>query len=198
MNPTRQSCPSCPSCGADVRADAQRCPACDFTGGDTMVMFPDPAPPLLPVLDAAGLWDDAGTRKIEAALEKQHRRFPQFRFRICTVMLPDETKLPVFGFWLLNASPLQASETAEERAWTVLLLIDSRSGGVAAIPGYAAGCCFGDEDWKTALAAMAPAWKSGKPVRAVIRFLETSASLLEHAWKRRGSRRSVRVRRSAS
>ena len=185
---------ACPACAAPVAADAKWCPACNFTGGDTVVMFPDPPPPLMPLLDAAGLWIPDEMKMIETAREKLRRRFPQFHFHICTVMLPPETKLPAFGFWLLNVCPFYVNETAEDRAWTVLLLINARTGQAAVIPGYSAEHWISDEDWTKILATMSPAWKAGKSAQAVIRFFETSAACLDRSWKLRGLRRSKHPR----
>ena len=58
---------SCPACGGTLKPDAKWCPSCNFTGADSMEMFPDTPPPLLPVLDAANLFSDTDLRKIEAA-----------------------------------------------------------------------------------------------------------------------------------
>lgn len=180
----------CPKCGAAVAADAKWCPSCNFTGGDSMAMFPDPPPPLLPLLDAAGIWTAGDVRRIETAREKLRRRFPQFHFHVCTVMLPDETSLPVFGFWLLNVCPLYVNETAEDRSWTVLLLINARTGKCAAVPGYSAENWLTDDDWRKVLSLMTSLWKSGRSADAVIRYFENSATFLDHAWKQRGLRRS--------
>lgn len=182
--------PACPSCGGFVAADATRCPACGFTGEDTLGIFPDPPPPLLPVLDAAELWSVADLKKIEAAREKLRRAFPQFHFHICSVMLPEGTKLPLFGFWLLNVCPFYVNETAADRAWSVLLLIDAHSGSVAVVPGYSAERWLNDEDWTKALWSMAPDWRAGRSADAVIRFLGTAGTFLGQAWKARGLRRS--------
>jgi hypothetical protein len=159
-----------------------------------MATYPDPPPPLLPVLDAAGIWTPGNIGEIETARDKLRRRFPQFRFHICTVMMPRETILPVFGFWLLNVCPLHANETEEDRAWTVLLLINARTGQAAVVPGYHAERWLSDDDWSKALAAMDSAWKAGKSAGAVLSFFAAGATLLDQSWKLRGSPRSRKSR----
>ncbi len=171
-------------------ADSKWCPSCNFTGGDTMAMFSDSPPPLLPILDAMGLWTESDLKKIEAERNSLRRRFPQFQWRICTVRLPPDAQLPLFGFWLLNACPLHEKETYEERAWTVLLLIDLASGRAAVIPGYAAETCLADDDWQKSLIAMASRWESGNTADAVVEFFKSSSSHLDESWKFNGSRRS--------
>ena len=177
---------TCPSCGAEVSADAKWCASCNFTGAYSMVMFPGPPPPLMPVLDAAGLWSAGDVSRIETARGILRGRFPQFHFNVCTVMLPSETKLPVFGFWLLNASPLNVEESAEDRAWTVLLLINARTGQAAVVPGYSAEPWLSDEEWTKVLSHMAPRWKAGNSAGAVAAFFESSAVFLDRAWKLHG------------
>jgi hypothetical protein len=157
-----------------------------------MDLFPEAPPPLLPILDAAGILSERDVWKIEAARDKLRRRFPQFHWRVCTVVLPAESDLLVFGFWLLNVCPLHGNESAEDRAATVLLLINAGTGQVAAVPGYAVESVLSDENWKTVLATMAAPWRDGQPVDAVIRFFNHARIHLERAWKSYGARRSAR------
>lgn len=184
----------CPACGDIVPADARWCPSCQFTGRHSLEMFPGSPPPLMPVLDAAGLLKADELRKIEGAGEKLRQRFPQFRWRVCSIVLPPERKLSVFGFWMLNASPLSVGETAEDRAWSVLLLLNAGTGEAAVVPGYSAEPWLSDADWRSLLERMSAAWRAGKPARAVIRFYEGAGRYLDLAWKRRGGRQSRRAR----
>ena len=188
--------PACPSCGGEIAVDAQFCPACGFTGNHTMAMFSNAPPPLLPVIDAAGIWSDGEIHAITAAGNRIRKRYPQLRFHVCSVMLPSETNLSVFGFWLLNVCPLDAGETREERAWVVLLLINSRTGQATVVPGYSVEHWLCDRDWMEALETMCPAWVSGKPAAAVLRFFKTSAGLLDRVWKARITRKSGKSKRS--
>jgi len=153
-----------------------------------MELFPDPPPPLLPILDAAGILNEREIGRIEAARDRLRRRFPQFQWRVCTVVLPPESNLSIFGFWLLNACPLHSKETAEDRASTVLLLINAGTGQVSAVRGYAAESCLSDDDWKAILETMAEPWRTGDPVEAVIRFFKITHIHLERAWKIYGAR----------
>lgn len=180
---------TCPACAGPLKVDSKWCPACQFTGSQTVDLFPDEAPPLLPVLDAVGLLPEDGIRKITAAMDRVRAGFPQFHWKVCIVNLPAGSSLPVFGFWLLNASPLY-TETVDERAWTVLLLINEANGQAAVIPGYGAEPFLADQEWKTTLALMVEPWRSGKPVDAVLQFFKGAQGSLKHAWKRYGARRS--------
>jgi hypothetical protein len=183
---------TCPACAGPLKVDSNWCPGCHFTGGDTVAMFPDNPPPFLPILDAAGILKPADLGKIEAARDRLCRRFPQFHWRICTVILPPETRLAVFGFWMLNACPLDENETPEARAATIFLLINADSGQAAVIPGYAAESCLSDDGWKEVLASMAGPWRAGAPAEAIVRFFKSTRSRLELVWKSYGIRKSAR------
>lgn len=184
---------ACPACGAGLKLDSNWCPGCGFTGGDTVAMFPDNPPPFLPILDAAGILKPGDVHQIEVARESLRRRFPQFRWWICSVILPPETRLPVFGFWLLNVCPLGEGETADDRASTVLLLINADSGQAAVIPGYAVESCLSDDSWKAVLTTMTGPWQAGRPAEAIIRFFTNTRSHLEGAWKSYGARKSAGI-----
>jgi hypothetical protein len=82
----------------------------------------------------------------------------------------------------------------EERAWTVLLLINAKSGQAAVIPGYAAEHWIPDDDWKKVLSSMSKYWMAGRTADAVVRYFETAAAFLEHTWKSRRFRRNARLR----
>lgn len=183
---------SCPACYAKVNRDANWCETCGFTGANTIAMFGEAAPLLLPVLDVADLWDQAGLRRIAAEVGSFGKRFPQVRWRICTVALGSEISLPLFGFWLMNASPLSPGETPEEREWSVLLLIDSNSGRISVTTGYQAEVWLSDEMWEAALAETAGLMRRGHPDKAVVLFLRQARRLFEAAWKR--SRKQLAVR----
>jgi hypothetical protein len=177
----------CPACGNTLKADAKWCPTCNFTGGDSLAMFPGAAPPLLPISDPLGLLNASGLRKISQTRDKLIRRFPQLQWRISIDRLAIDTPLPLLGFWLLNASPLHGDETVEQRAWTVLLVINAEHGKVAVAAGYAAETCISDDEWKTVLSTMAAPWAAGNPSAAICQFFDTTRRHLERNWIRFGN-----------
>lgn len=175
---------ACPACKAKLERDAKWCPSCGFTGSKTLDMFGDDPPPLLPILDVANIWDEKDQRAIKAAIARFNRRFPQIRWRICGVALGGEISLPLFGFWLLNASPLAAEETEKERSWTVLLLVDADTRRASITAGYRAEVWLSDDMWERALTETKEPFRAGKPGVAVSVLLQTSQTLFEKAWHR--------------
>jgi hypothetical protein len=185
----------CPSCRTHLEGDPRLCPACGFTGAKTVPLFGSQAPPLGDFLDPAGLWTEGDPRRVRKARAKLERRFPQIRWKFCAVRLDPAADLPVFGFWLMNAAPLAEGEAAEQRAWTVLLVVNVTTGQAAAVPGYAAESWLTDQEWEQALAAMKPHWEKRQPGGAVVAFLRAAGVALDRAlakWARAGERRRER------
>lgn len=174
----------CPACRAKLERDTKWCPACGFTGAKTLELFGDSPPPLLPLLDVADLWSARDQRLIKAAVSRFNRRFPQIRWRICGVALGGETDLPMFGFWLLNASPLAEGETDDDRSWTVLLLVDSETRHASVTTGYRAEPWLSDDMWEKALEQTKRPFHTGNPGQAVTAFLDASRTFFEKAWYR--------------
>ena len=175
---------SCPSCNAHLTEHPAWCAQCRFTGGDTMQMFAGPPPPLPPILDAAGLWNERQLKAIASSRRKIEKRFPQFHWKICTVRLAPADNLNLFSFWMLNASPLASGESEQDRCRTILHLIDEATGNATITPGYLAEVWLSEEEWKTALASMQAHWSRGKTTHALAEFFTTSRDLLLKAWRR--------------
>lgn len=148
-----------------------------------MATFARP-PPRLPILDAADLWSRGDLNATERGVARLTRRFPQFRWRMCSVHLPPENRIRLFGFWLMNASPLLPEESPEDRAWTVLLVINTASDRVAIIPGYSAEPWLPDDRWQRAMESMKFHWRDGRHGKAVCALLESAGKLLETNWRR--------------
>lgn len=172
----------CPACVVRVPEATSSCPACGFTGGDTMAMFPIPLPPLGPMLDAAGLWTPSEHAAISRRVKVMGRRFPQIRWSVCSIDSEGIPNLRLFGFWMLNVSPLAAGETEEDRAWTILMVINA--GKVALVPGYGVEPWVSDDLWQRALREMSVPWAHGEYAAAIQRFFKAAEKTLTLGWKR--------------
>jgi hypothetical protein len=175
---------ACPSCLAHITQYPTVCPTCGFTGGDTMKMFPYGVPPLEPIMDTAGIWSTWEQAAIRRRLRKMRYRFPQLRWCFCSLHSEEVQSLRLFGFWMLNASPLAEGETPDNRAWTVLVIFNTATGDVATVPGYEAEPWLDDGQWERLLGEMAVPWSRGKPGVAVVDFLRKSEEAFRRAWRR--------------
>lgn len=172
----------CPACRMRI-GTCDRCPHCGFTGAQTVAMFPGPPPRWQPVMDGGQVWDGPDLKLIERARQQLDRRFPQFRWHLCSVNLPPDRNLRLFGFWLHNVCPLAAGETLTDRIWTVLLVVNATTHETAVVPGYAAEVGLSAAHWEQALASMKAPWQAGHPGKAVAAFLTTAGALLETSWR---------------
>jgi hypothetical protein len=175
---------SCPSCHAKLEREAKWCEGCGFTGAETLRMFGERAPELQPILDPAGIWSEKGRKMIGAELRALGKRFPQIKWRICLIALEADVNMPLFGFWLFNASPLAPGESAEDRAWTILLVVDSNTGRTSVTTGYRTEVWLSERMWLTTLAVMAEPLGKGLADLAVVNFLKRARKLFDTAWER--------------
>jgi hypothetical protein len=174
----------CPACREKLERESNWCPACGFTGAKTLEMFGHNPPPLLPLLDVADIWSAKEQRAIRAAVARFNGRFPQIRWRICGVALDGEVSLPLFGFWLLNASPLAEEETPDDRSWTVLLLVNAETRRTSVTTGYRAEVWLADDMWEKALEETRSQLHKDASGAAVSAFLNTALKYFETAWHR--------------
>ena len=126
----------CPSCGKQVGGNATRCPSCGFTGEDTIELYGDAFPPLKTVIDSMDRWTESEMRSIRRTQHLLRKKFPQLRFHVESVALPEGSTLPTYGFWRLNTAPLGTHETSIHRSWAVLLVVDEASGLGSVSCGY--------------------------------------------------------------
>jgi hypothetical protein len=174
----------CPSCLLPLAESVNWCPGCQFSGADTLEMFPIPLAPLQTVLDAANLWMADDLVKIERRMETLRQRFPQIRWSLYSLDAEDVPNLRLFGFWLLNASPLNEGETEEQRAWTIVIVFNEANGKVVLVPGYGVEPWVPDEQWRQALSTMAEPWNQGRRRLALERFFEAAEKSLRQAYSR--------------
>lgn len=175
---------SCPSCRAKLDRDSKWCGTCGFTGAKSIELFGENSPPLIPILDVANFWDAKHIKKIESAIIRFNKRFPQIRWRLCAVTLPPETNLSLFGFWMMNVCPLAPEETAEDREWTVLFVVNAETGHASVTTGYSAEVWLADDMWDHALAETVEPFRRNRPDQAIVSFLNVAREHFERAWKR--------------
>lgn len=164
----------CPACGGNVQPGHLHCLGCGFTGADSMMRIPFSPPPFTPLIDAADTLSAAARKAVEAQMKRITARFPQFQWRVVLADLSHEVDLSVFGFWLLNACSLGEQETAKQRAWTVLLVVNSATAQATVVCGYAAEPYVSDNIWKIILGQAAGLWKAADPVPMLLQFFKLS------------------------
>jgi hypothetical protein len=119
-----------------------------------MTLFPGGAPPMELLMDQANCWDASQQKKLLARVSELRRKFPQIHWCLLTIELPKESRLRLFNFWFFNVSPLHENETAEQRAWTILLTFDVANYRLAVMPGYQVEPLLADDGWERIMVTM--------------------------------------------
>ena len=173
----------CPSCRRECPALDNTCPHCGYTGAACMAKFPFAAPRLEPVLDAAGWLDEKSRDSIARAIRAIQNEFPQVGFWICLVNLDAEIQPAEFGFWMVNACPVEVSEDAIRRLHGALLLVDTANQRLALTLGYRLEQLLAPKPLDHDLDMLAAAWADA-PGQALLDWLAAFRTRLLEAWHR--------------
>lgn len=168
----------CPQCQLRLEEPVVSCPSCQFTGEQTLQMFPGGAPEMVRFIDADQHWDDKSRRRIEKKLEQMARLFPQIHWCLLTINLPPQADLRLFNFWFFNVSPLSPQSDADERIWTVLLTFDYQNRRLAITPGYAVEPFLADDEWERLLMTLGERVLVEKPLTGYLSFFAAMRTLL--------------------
>ena len=171
----------CPSCSQRFKEQAEKCPRCGFDAHAAVSKFPYTPPVLDRFMDHAGVTDEKLLSDVTAASDDVIRRFPQVGFYFCIVKTEQTSNLAEFGFWMMNACRLQQGQTEEDRAWSILLLIDVKTGAVTVTPGYAIEAFIEDSGWESLLKDISPQLREEDYREALLGYLQGAENLLWQA-----------------
>jgi hypothetical protein len=173
-----KSAMACPGCHATLRDPVDQCPYCGFTGQDSMSHFPFEAPAMTRFIDPSGHLTEGDRDEVGRILADLARKFPQPRFCFCIIDLIEEADPREFGFWLLNASPVDDPQKSKLRPWTILLVIDDANGRASVTPGYAIEPFLNDEAWISLFRSESQYFFLRDYLAAITRFLEGAEVIL--------------------
>lgn len=137
-------------------------------------------------MDKAGIIAQADEKLIEdvgAAVDDLIKKFSQLELYFCALELGESVNISEFGFWMMNACPLQQGQDERSRAWSILLLMDVKRGLISLTPGYAIEAFIDDSAWEGALQAMAGHLAAGDYRAALLGFVEDAGQLLRDSAK---------------
>ncbi len=174
----------CPACRVRMEDALPQCPACGFTGEHTLKLFPGGAPCLQQIIDTDAHWSEKELVILRKEIKKMCQHFPQIHWAILSIPLAEEVSLPLFNFWFFNVSPLDESETIEQRQWTILLTLDRANQRAAVTAGYIVEPFVADDEWERSLIAMKPKWKAGNEIGAIREFFAETKKQLIHSHAR--------------
>lgn len=169
---------ACPGCHVSLADPVDQCPRCGYTGHDSMTRFSFPAPSMSRFIDPAGHFLESDRARIGKGLGELAKKFPQARICFCVIDLAEETDPREFGFWLMNASPVDGPEEAEMRPWTILLVIDDINGRASVTPGYAIEPFLDDQSWQALIRRERQHFFGRDYVNAALKFIEGATEIL--------------------
>jgi uncharacterized membrane protein YgcG len=146
----------CPSCLIRFKERADQCPNCQFDAQRSVEQFSFQPPVMQRWMDNAKVFDQAARQEVDQMIDRIIKQFPQVSLSICTVELDDPISLSEFGFWMMNACGFEDGQSEEQRAWSILLLIDVKRKLLSLTPGYAIEAFMDDADWQETLKMMVP------------------------------------------
>lgn len=86
--------------------------------------------------DSAGILRRGDRERVEAAMERISRRFPQMFVAVYTGALGEVANIRQFGFWLLNRSAFEDLPAEKPNEAGILLTIDPESKAAGVVFGY--------------------------------------------------------------
>lgn len=100
---------------------------------------------MAPLVDLENRLEPSEANKISKAIRRFEKRFLQFRASVHLTRLPEGGDVREFGYWLFNHCSFAEGETPEDRAGTLLILIDRESRSAGLTVGYRLDPFLGDD-----------------------------------------------------
>lgn len=126
----------CPRCVQRIHRAAASCPHCGFSITDADARFGAEEVRLRSLTDSAGILRRGDRERVETAMEKISRRFPQVFVAVYTGALGEVSNIRQFGFWLLNRSAFEDVPVEKPNEAGILLTIDPESKAAGIVFGY--------------------------------------------------------------
>lgn len=161
----------CPRCVQRIHRAAASCPHCGFTLADADASFGHEEVQIRSLTDCAGILRRGDRQRVEVAMEKFTRRFPQIFVAIYTGSLGEVSNIRQFGFWLLNRSAFEDVPVEKPNDAGILLTIDPESKAAGIVFGYLLDPFLEESDTFDCLLRAHAYWLEGRYADGIIRVL---------------------------
>jgi len=168
----------CPRCVQKIHRAADACPHCGFTLADAEACFAGVGLHLRCLADTAGLLRRGERERVEAAMERFTRRFPQLFVAIFTGTLADAAELRQLGFWLLNRASFEELPPNQPNAAGILITLDAASKTAAMTFGYLLDPFLEETDTFDCLWRAHSRWLEGRYADGMVKAIEQLAIVL--------------------
>lgn len=167
----------CPRCVQVIHRGAETCPHCGFGMADADSRFGGEIS-IRRLADGAGLMRRDERRKVEAAMDRFSRRFPQLFFAVHTGIPGERADLRQFGFWLLNRAAFEDVPLDRPNEAGILLTIDPDAKAAGFTWGYLLDPYLSEDDTFFCLSRAHAYWLEGRYADGVIRVLKQLTKVL--------------------
>lgn len=162
----------CPRCVQRIHRAAASCPHCGFTLADADAYFGSEAVNIRCLTDNAGIFRRRDRQRVEAAMEKITRRFPQVFVAIHTGSLGEAANIRQFGFWLLNRSTFEDVPGQKPNSAGIVVIIDPQSKAAGMVFGYLLDSFLQESDTFECLSRAHAYWLEGRYADGLVRLLK--------------------------
>ena len=161
----------CPRCVQRIHRAAASCPHCGFTLADADARFGSEEVIIRCLTDSAGILRRRDRERVEAAMERITRRFPQVFVAIYTGSLGEVANLRQFGIWLLNRSAFEDVPLQKPNEAGILLTVDPESKAAGMVFGYLLDPFLEEADTFECLSRAHAYWLEGRYGEGILRVL---------------------------
>jgi len=169
----------CPRCVQVIHRGAGSCPHCGFSLVDADQRFGSEEVRIRRLEDSAGLMRSVERQRVEAAMDRFERSFPQLFFAVYTGLPEGRSDLRQFGFWLLNRAAFEdvGVDRPNERGILLSLDPDGKSAGMSW--GYMLDAFLTEDDTFLCMSRAHAYWVEGRFAEGIVRVLEQLSLILE-------------------
>lgn len=178
----------CPRCVERIHRAADACPHCGYSIAEADADYGRESWRLRRLTDAAGVLRSADRERIQSAMGRFSRRFPQLFMAVYTGSLREVSELRPFGFWLLNRTAFDDLPADMTNGAGILLIIDAETKSAGIVFGYLVEPYLDEADTFESLTRAHAHWLEGRYTDGIIRVIAHLEAIL--------MRRSVQARRN--
>jgi uncharacterized membrane protein YgcG len=177
----------CPRCVQRIHRAAVSCPQCGFTLADADARYGSEEVRISCLTDTAGVLRRNERERVQAAMSRITRRYPQLFVVIYTGALGEIANFRQFGFWLLNRAAFEDVPLAQPNAAGILITIDPESKAAGMVFGYLLDPFLEESDTFDCLARAHAYWLEGRYAEGILKVLDQLDRVLQ--------KRSLQARR---
>lgn len=169
----------CPRCVQKIHRGAESCPHCGFSLATADGEFGSDEVLVRSLTDAAGLLRKKERERVQSAIDRFSRRFPQLFFAVYTGVFRESANLRQFGFWLLNRGAFEDVELSRPNAAGIVLVMDVEGKAAGLTYGYLLDPYLEEEDTFFCLSKAHPYWLDRRPDDGIIALIKALEKVLK-------------------